>query len=69
MQYTDDPVADYDAYCRQQDAEQAALREFLPRCSECGYIIEDDECYNLDGEAVCEECIPRFKVKTSYFMG
>lgn len=65
MYYTDNPVRDH----AQWDAAQEALRQLLPRCSECNQLIEDEECYNLDGEAVCEECIPRFKVKTTYFMG
>ena len=62
------PIDNYDLY-RKHEAEQEALRQLLPRCTESGHLIEDEECYNLDGEAVCEDCIPRFKVKTTYFMG
>lgn len=37
-QYTDDPPADWDAHCREQDA----LHDMLPMCCECGQRIEDE---------------------------
>lgn len=69
MFFTDDPIADYERYCRKEQEWEAQLRELLPRCYECGEPIEDEECYNIDGEPICEECITNHKVKTSYFMG
>lgn len=65
MQYTDDPIADH----AQWDREQEALRQLLPRCAECNELIEDEECFNINENAICEDCIGRFKVKTNYFMG
>lgn len=65
MYYTDDPERDF----RRWDAEQEALRQLLPRCAECNSLIEDEECFNINGEPVCEDCIERFKVPTTYFMG
>lgn len=52
---TDDPIADYDRYC----AEEEQARELLPECSECGRKIEDDCCYQINDEIICEECLER----------
>lgn len=50
---TDDPAADYDRYC----AEQEAARELLPECEECGEKIEDDFCYQINDTIICETCM------------
>lgn len=52
---TDDPVADYERY----DAELEQERELLPECSGCGEKIEDDFCYEINDEIICEECLER----------
>ena len=65
MHYTDDPERDF----RHWDKEQEALRQLLPRCSECNHLIEDEDCYNINDVPVCDDCIGRFHVKTTYFMG
>lgn len=57
MQYTDDPAADYDAYSRELDA----ARELLPECCECGQRIEDDFCYEINDEIICETCMEQYK--------
>ena len=54
-QYTDDPVADYDAYCRNQDY----LHGMLPRCIECDETIDDDYAFDLGDGPMCEECMIR----------
>lgn len=54
-QYTDDPPADWDAYCREQDA----LHNMLPICCECGQRIEDDFCYEINDAIICEDCMDR----------
>ena len=53
MYRTDSPERDYDRY----DAEQERMREKLPVCSECGEHIQDDFCYVLYDEIICEECL------------
>ena len=59
MQYTDDPVADYEAY----DNEQQRWLDRLPICAHCKQPIQDEEYYsfNLDGEIepvkVCSDCL------------
>lgn len=53
MPWTDDPVADYDRF----DAEQTKELERLPRCSECDQPIQGEECWEFNGELICEECL------------
>ncbi len=53
MPWTDDPVADYARYDRQQ--EKALAR--LPRCSECGNPIQEEECWEFNDELICEQCL------------
>lgn len=50
MCWTDDPVADYDKY---SDECEKAL-EKLPVCCECGEHIQDEYCYEFNGEYICE---------------
>jgi formylmethanofuran dehydrogenase subunit E len=53
MPWTDDPVADYDRH----DAEQTRELEKRPRCSECKQHIQGEECWEFNGELICEECL------------
>lgn len=53
MFYSDDPAADF----LRHDAEQAAILDKLPRCSECDEPIQSEVCYEINGELVCEECL------------
>ena len=50
---TDDPIADF----LRHDAEQQAWLDSLPRCCECDHPIQDDMCYEFDGEYICESCL------------
>lgn len=50
---TDDPIADFNRY----DREQAMERRKLPRCCECGARIYDEEAFIMDGETFCRDCI------------
>lgn len=51
--WTDNPIADFERF----DAEQERLLEKLPRCSECYEPIQDEYCYEINGEHICEECM------------
>ena len=55
MYYSDDPVADF----LRRDAEQARKLERLPVCVECDEPIQDDYCFEIDGELICAECLVR----------
>ena len=39
------------------DRAQAQALAKLPRCSECDEPIQDDYCYEINGELICEECL------------
>ena len=53
MMYTDDPIADAEAYL----AEQAEWEAKHPTCKVCGEHILDENLYEIDGEIYCEECL------------
>lgn len=53
MFYTDDPLADFHRY----DAEQQNKLNNLPRCSECNEPIQDEFCYEVNDELICDECM------------
>lgn len=59
MPYTDNPVADYDRHCSEQEKELKNLLERLPSCCECGKKITDDFCYEINDEFVCESCLDK----------
>lgn len=44
-------------YFKQHEAEQAAWLEKMPECSECGEKIQDESCYEVNGEYICEQCM------------
>ena len=54
----------YDQWER-HDAEQEAKLELLPQCSECGEPIQDDFCYEINGELICEDCLENNHKKLS----
>lgn len=54
-QYTDDPIADFNAWDKAQDEELAKL----PVCDECGNPIQDDYYYDIAGITLCPECMDK----------
>lgn len=66
MFYTNDPLADFTRH----DAEQEAALELLPVCTICMEHIQDDHCYNINDEIICERCmVEQFRHDTTDFMG
>lgn len=53
MSWTGDPIADFNSY----DARQARASARLPVCCECDQPIQDDECFEFDGELICPDCL------------
>ena len=53
MYITDDPLEDF----ARHDAEQARELEKLPICAECGEPIQTEECYEINDELVCPDCL------------
>lgn len=50
---TDDPLLDFDCFDRQQTEE---LKK-RPVCCYCEEPIQDDFCYEINGEYFCEDCL------------
>ena len=63
-QYTDDPVADHQAWCEHQDY----LHGMLPMCAECGERIDSEFCYEINGEIICVTCMEQYKKFTADLM-
>ncbi len=55
MYYTDEPIADFNRY----DSEKEAELEKLPTCYECGEKIQDEYCYEVNEELICPDCMER----------
>lgn len=61
MSYIPDNYDAFDVHnAREERTEREWLRK-LPRCSECGHPIRDDNCWVIGDEIFCEECIDGFK--------
>lgn len=65
MCYTDDP---FDAYADTTEELENAV-EVLPLCSDCEKPIEDEFCFVINGEPICEECMEQYRQPTAYLMG
>lgn len=50
---TDDPISDFLTY----DAERQKELDMLPRCCECCEPIQDEHCYEINGEYICPDCM------------
>lgn len=50
---TDNPVADFERY----SAEQERQMDRLPECCECGHKIQDEYCFEVSDEYICERCM------------
>ena len=51
--YSDNPGLDFDRWNADQEAELARL----PRCSECEQPIQDEDCFEFNGELICPRCL------------
>jgi formylmethanofuran dehydrogenase subunit E len=51
--YSGDPIRDHE----EREREAQAWLDSLPVCCECGEPIQDDECYEFDGELICPDCL------------
>lgn len=60
MFYTDNPVADFERYSAQQEAEL----QTLPVCCECGEHIQAETCFQINDEIICEECMEHYRKYT-----
>lgn len=65
--YCPDNYDAFVAYEERREREHQEWKRKLPKCSKCGKPIEDDECYDIDGELICEHCIEKKKVCTENY--
>lgn len=59
--WTDDPIADFNRW----DAEQNRKLERMPVCCECGEHIQDDTCFEINDEIICNSCMMQYRRFTS----
>ena len=59
MYITDDALRDF----ARHDAEQARWLKKLPICAECGEPIQTEECYEINDELICPDCLERYHRK------
>lgn len=50
---TDDPAADFDRW----EAEQENWLAKRPVCADCDEPIQDDHYFDINGEAICPDCM------------
>lgn len=56
MPYTNDPLADFE----QWDREQNKWLEQRPVCADCDQHIQDDRAYYINGEWICMDCMDSY---------
>lgn len=56
MWLSDDPVADFEAY----DREQAKRLSERPVCDNCDQPIQDTHYYSINGECICPDCLENY---------
>ena len=49
----------YDLWAR-HDAEQEAALELLPICDICEEHIQEEHCYQINDEIICEHCMVEY---------
>ena len=61
----EEAMSDFDVYMAdQRDIDEQKWLESRPICSVCGEHIQEDECYKVDGELICEDCMSDMRVYT-----
>ena len=56
---TDDPVADFNA----REARLERALSLLPVCCECDLPFQTEECYEVNGEMICLDCMTDHHLK------
>ena len=61
--YTNNPVADAERYYTDQERKQEEWESKLPLCSECGKPIDEEFCWEIDGEIYHCDCADKLFCK------
>ncbi len=59
-----DPIRDYNSY----DFEKERQLLMRPKCTLCDKHIQDDYCYIIQGNCICDKCMSIFRVSTEEVM-
>lgn len=51
--YSSDPVRDAERHAAAQDE----LMDRLPKCADCGYPIQTEHFYCIEGKKICPVCL------------
>ena len=62
--YVPDNLDAYNEYSSRQESRLDAR----PKCEECGNPIQDEGCYYINGELICNECMEGYKVNTEDYL-
>ena len=50
-------IPDYNDLHREHEARLQREADKLPKCCECDQPIYTDECYEINGELICPQCL------------
>lgn len=65
----DNYIPDYIDLHREYEARLDRECQKLPKCVYCGEPITDDECYEINGELYCPDCVnENFKKHTEDYI-
>lgn len=62
MFLTDDPIADFNRY----DREQARRLKMLPTCERCGDAIQQESAVCINGFWFCDECLEFYRKEIEF---
>lgn len=63
--YQSDYIPDYNELHDRYEAEQQRQLDKLPKCSCCGEPIQDDFCFEINDELICEDCLNTYHRKST----
>ena len=57
MRYSDNPLADFNAW----DMEQTRQLARLPVCADCGEPIQQEDAIFINGDWLCDDCLDSYR--------
>lgn len=56
-------IKDYNDFFNDHEDEQERKTRRFPVCVDCDEVILDEECYEFDGDLICEDCLCKYHKK------